>query len=88
MKRTLLLAAVVLALSAAPLALAGASTDLSWHVFSGGGGGPVAAGSFTLHSSVGQSLAGSVSAGALRTCAGFWCRPLLVHDLFLPLILR
>ncbi len=88
MKRILLLAAVVLALSAAPLALAAIGADLSWHVLSGGGGGPVAAGTFTLHSSLGQSLAGSVSAGAFRACAGFWCRPLLVRDLFLPLILR
>lgn len=88
MKRTLFLAAVVLSLMAAPLALAAIGADLSWHVFSGGGGGPVAAGSFTLQSSVGQSLAGVISSGAFRACAGFWCRPLLVHDLFLPLILR
>ncbi|MCX7669007.1 MAG: hypothetical protein N2439_02905 [Anaerolineae bacterium] len=88
MKRMLLLAAVVLTLVAAPLALAAIGADLSWHVFSGGGGGPVAAGSFTLHSSVGQSLAGAVSAGAFGACAGFWCRPLFVRDLFLPLILR
>lgn len=87
MKRILLLVAVLLALSAAPLALAAIGADLSWHVFSGGGG-PVAAGSFTLHDSVGQSLTGIATTGTFRACAGFWCRPLPGHDLFLPLILR
>ncbi len=88
MKRTLFLAAMVFTLIAAPLAWAAVGADLSWHVFSGGGGGPVAAGGFTLHSSVGQSLAGVISTGAFEACAGFWCRPLLARDVFLPLILR
>lgn len=87
MKRVLLWGVVALILAAAPMILAAGGLDLSWHVFSGGGG-PAAAGSFTLHSSVGQALAGVVQADAFAACAGFWCRPLLVHDLFLPLILR
>lgn len=54
----------------------------------GGGGGPVAQGTFLLDASIGQSLAGNYSAAPYQVCFGFWCVSFPEFRSHLPFIRR
>lgn len=73
------------------MAMAGGSgIDLSWHHFPGGAG-HIAAGSYTLDSSIGMPVVGQAQSGALTLCTGFWCiqgPPVLGQRLYLPAVVH
>jgi hypothetical protein len=63
-------------LSLAGLALAAATQTpvIDWRV-TGGGGGHVEQGIYSLDNTLGQPVVGSISDGSNDLCAGFWCSP-------------
>ena len=84
--RTGLLALVLLL--GASVALAGGGSDyaIPWSVLSSGGV-PVAAGIYTLESTLGQAVAGPIEAGGLGLCVGYPCDPPGLR-VFLPVVLK
>ncbi len=92
MKRTVLIAMVLISL----LLVAGAAYaqatgyTLPWWTADGGGGTSSAAGSYTLSGTIGQPDAGSLSGGNYRLEGGFWNGTLSGGERlnYLPLIRR
>lgn len=64
-------AAITIAAATAVFAQAGGGYDLSWSKLTGGGG-TSSAGSYTLHGSIGQPMAGTVSGSGYVIDNGFW----------------
>lgn len=61
--------------------------SVSWSVI-GGGGGPVANGSYALDATVGEAVAGEEVNSSTMLCSGFWCDPGMPWRLYLPLVRR
>jgi hypothetical protein len=71
----------------AALAQVSAAFDLSWHVIGSGGGGMESA-RYTLQSTAGQPVLGSMEgSGGHTLCSGFWCST-TEYRVYLPLVLR
>jgi len=66
--------------------LRGAFT-LPWSVIGSGGMGG-SAGSYTIHSTLGQPVAGAVDGGSYHITSGFWTEIIRQLSFYLPLILR
>jgi hypothetical protein len=98
MKRTLLIAMLVLALLnpkglADPLGLAHAQTgggyELTWSTIDGGGAMNATGGAYTLGGTMGQPDAGAaMTGGGYTLVGGFWHDWGAQFEVFLPLILR
>jgi len=92
-KKYVVLTLVVLLLSGIAFIVVHAETrafTLPWSVISSGGMGG-SAGSYTIHSTLGQPVAGSQTAGSYHLTSGFWTE--IIESIeeffnFLPLILR
>jgi hypothetical protein len=70
------------------LASTTASYELSWWTVDGGGGESTS-GNYSVNSSIGQPDTSTMSGGNYRLSGGFWGRVVeILHDLFLPLIMR
>ena len=96
--KTILIAGVVLFLLGTALAFVGVvhatesrvTFTLSWSVIGSGGMGGTA-GSYTIHSTLGQPVAGAVDGDSYHLTSGFWTEIVeAIEDFFnfLPLILR
>ena len=59
--------------------------DLSWNNVSGGSQ-HTSAGSYSLDSSIGQSVAGVISHGTSEICTGFLCGDLFRANIYLPMV--
>ena len=95
-KKPLLIALIVLMLLGTTLAFVGVvkaqerAFTLPWSVISSGGMGSSADG-YTIHSTLGQPVAGGVSGGTYHLTSGFWTEvfeSIAEFFNFLPLILR
>ena len=87
---TILLAilACVLLVTGVALAAPPPGHEILRHV-TGGGGGRVEQGVYTLDYTIGQPVVGTDSAGALGLCSGYWCGGAAgAHEIYLPLVLR
>jgi hypothetical protein len=60
---------------------------LPWSVISSGGMGGTA-GSYTIHSTLGQPVAGSITSGPYHLTSGFWIEVIRQLYNYLPLIIR
>ena len=89
MKTKLLILALMLALflAVASMALANGNSKLSRWVLSGGASDS-AAGSVTLHATLGQPVVGAVSSGEITLGQGYWYSTAPGYRIYLPLILR
>ena len=96
--KTILIAVLVLFLLGTGFAFVGVvhadesrvSYTIPWSVIGSGGMGGIA-GSYTIHSSLGQPVAGGVSGGTYHLTSGFWTEvfeSIAEFFNFLPLILR
>lgn len=85
-RRALLLALVAIVLVSTTVLAAPTALQLPRSVLSGGGA-HVAAGSYAIDGSIGQSVVGIVSAGSYQVCSGFWCG-LGIYKWLMPLIFR
>ena len=96
--KTILIAVLILFLMGTALAFVGVvhadesrvSFTLPWSVIGSGGMGG-SAGVYTIHSTLGQPVAGAVDGGAYHLTSGFWTE--IIESIeaffnFLPLILR
>ncbi len=54
----------------------------------GGGGGCVEQGVYTLDYTIGQPVVGTASNTPYELCAGFWCGGAGEYKIYLPLVLR
>jgi hypothetical protein len=84
--RTVLLAGL-LSLLAAMLVSAVAVPTIEWYVIASGGGRGEGDG-YALSATIGQAVAGVVSAEPYVLCAGFECRAELISRVYMPLVLR
>ncbi len=88
-KRLIFLLVILLFLFTSVALTGGSGFDLSWHLFSGGGG-HVQGGNYALDSSIGQPLVGVAGAEGTTLCAGFWCTqppvPSLPQHFYLPAV--
>ena len=87
MKRTLRTLLLIILLSLTLVSLARAAGPVMVCSVIGGGGGTVTGGAYTLNSTLGQAVVGSVTSGPLYLCAGFWCMP-GGFQLHCPLVLK
>jgi hypothetical protein len=92
MKRTVCLAAMVVALLTVSIAAAqaGGGYDLSWSTVDAGGGSSNGGG-YTLDGTIGQPDANTVTGGGYVLSGGFWGGGSTLADsfaVFLPVILR
>lgn len=89
MKTKILILVLMLALllAVASAALANGSSALSRWVLSGGASDS-AAGSVTLHATLGQPVVGVISSGNITLRQGFWYGTTPGHKIYLPLLLR
>jgi hypothetical protein len=89
--RTGLLALFLLLWASVALAGGGSDYAIPWSVLSSGGV-PVAAGIYTLESTLGQAAAGPIQAGGLALCVGYQCDPPGMAPpgprVFLPIVLK
>lgn len=60
--------------------------DLTWHVISGGGTGPLSGDGFTIDSTLGQTIIGISSGGTNLLEHGFWFS--MPSSTYLPIILK
>jgi hypothetical protein len=84
--RTGLLTLVLLLWASVALAGGGSDYAILWSALSSGGV-PVAAGAYTLESTLGQAVAGPIQAGGLDLCVGYQC-DLPGMRVFLPTVLK
>lgn len=68
-------------------AAVGTTYAIEWDVIAGGGGHSVG-GTYALHGTVGQHVAGPISGSGYGIQAGFWYRLLEEILVFLPLVLK
>ena len=84
-----LVGCLVLALAGPVLAQVSSNYDLSWGVFTGGGGRMASADGHTVLGSAGQPLAGRMAvSGGHALCSGFWCGAAAGYRVYLPLVAR
>ncbi len=53
-----------------------------------GSGAHLEKGSYSLHNTLGQPVAGRDSRGGTSLCVGFWCKTIRFHSVYLPLVVR
>ena len=83
----LFLALAMLLIPATAVAQSGGDYDLTWSTIDGGGGAS-SGGDYTLVGAIGQVDAGAVNGGDYAVDGGFWGSSLVLHNIFLPLVLR
>jgi hypothetical protein len=95
-KKPVFIALIVFLLVGIPFALVGIvhaqerAFTLPWSVIGSGGMGG-SAGSYTIHSTLGQPVAGAVDGGAYHLTSGFWTgiiESVVEFFSFLPLIIK
>ena len=82
-----LIAVILVLLMLTTTALAGGGGPTIPRFLIGGGGGHSEVGRYVLDATVGQAIAGAVSARSFALCAGFWCG-MGEYRVRLPLILK
>ena len=90
MRRAVFLVVLLLLLVSAGSTLAANRLSNGLHITRyviSSGGGPVEAGDLALHTTIGQAVVSTTSAGSYDLCAGFWCG-LGRYEVYLPLVLR
>ncbi len=78
---------ILLLLLVTGVALAANGYTIPRHV-TGGGGGRVEQGIYTLDYTIGQPVVGTASNTPYELCAGFWCGGAGEYKIYLPLVLR
>jgi len=87
-KKALLLVLVAFLLVVTPvLAMASLNHDLSWHLFSGGGG-LMGSSNHSLQGSLGQPLVDWMGSSTHDLCSGFWCSGEAVYQVYLPMTVK
>lgn len=90
MKRTAILAALVIVLALVGQALAMSSTNyrLDWFTpLTGAGGGPASSVHYAVNFTIGQSAIGGASSTHYTGCVGYWCG-IRLYRFYLPLVVR
>ena len=86
-KALLLVTVVVLLLAMPVLAMTSLNHDLSWYVFSGGGG-LMSSSNHSLQGSLGQPITDWMGSSNHDLCSGFWCFGKVGFWVYLPVILK
>ncbi len=88
MKRTILVALMLLMLAAPASAQTGGGYDLTWNSIDGGGAMFLTGGPYSLGATAGQPDAGVLYGGPYVLSGGFWGGAAAQYPVFLPIVLR